>query len=76
MTLFLSVRLSASGVSSGRGGDIGTIDAFGPDGVSGLVQRISAVCSRLQTGYVFHYAFAMLIGVVALITFYARGFGG
>ena len=57
-------------------GDIGTIDAFGPDGVSGLVQRISAVCSRLQTGYVFHYAFAMLIGVVALITFYARGFGG
>jgi NADH-quinone oxidoreductase subunit L len=57
-------------------GDIGTIDALGPDGVSSLVGRFSAFCSRLQTGYVFHYAFAMLIGVVALITWYARGFGG
>jgi len=57
-------------------GDLGTIDAFGPDGVSGLVARISAYCSRLQTGYVFHYAFAMLIGVVALVSWYARSFGG
>ena len=57
-------------------GDMGTIDAYGPDGVTSLVGRFSAFCSRLQTGYVFHYAFAMLIGVVALITWYARGFGG
>jgi NADH-quinone oxidoreductase subunit L len=57
-------------------GDIGTIDALGPDGVSSLVRSFSAFCSRLQTGYVFHYAFAMLIGLVALITWYARGFGG
>ena len=57
-------------------GDLGTIDALGPDGISGLVARISAYCSRLQTGYVFHYAFAMLIGVVALVSWYARGFGG
>ena len=57
-------------------GDMGTIDAYGPDGVTSVVGRFSAFCSRLQTGYVFHYAFAMLIGVVALITWYARGFGG
>jgi NADH-quinone oxidoreductase subunit L len=57
-------------------GDLATIDAFGPDGVSSLVNRISAYCSRLQTGYVFHYAFAMLIGIVALISWYARGFWG
>jgi NADH-quinone oxidoreductase subunit L len=57
-------------------GDIRTIDAFGPDGISALVQRFSTFCSRLQTGYVFHYAFAMLIGVVALIALYARGIGG
>ena len=57
-------------------GDMGTIDAYGPDGVTSLVGWFSAFCSRLQTGYVFHYAFAMLIGVVALITWYARGFGG
>ncbi|NBR40792.1 MAG: hypothetical protein EBT93_15475 [Alphaproteobacteria bacterium] len=57
-------------------GDQRTIDAFGPDGVSGMVGRLSAVSSRLQTGYVFHYAFAMLIGVVALILWYSRVFGG
>ncbi|XDZ64577.1 NADH-quinone oxidoreductase subunit L [Alphaproteobacteria bacterium LSUCC0684] len=57
-------------------GDLRTIDAFGPDGVSGMVARLSAVTSRFQTGYVFHYAFAMLIGVVALILWYARAFGG
>ena len=57
-------------------GDQRTIDAFGPDGVSAMVGRLSAVSSRLQTGYVFHYAFAMLIGVVALILWYSRVFGG
>jgi len=57
-------------------GDQRTIDAFGPDGVSGMVGRLSGVSSRLQTGYVFHYAFAMLIGVVVLILWYTRTFGG
>ena len=57
-------------------GDLGTIDAFGPDGITSLVSRMSARVSRMQSGYVFHYAFAMLIGVVALVTWYARGFGG
>jgi NADH-quinone oxidoreductase subunit L len=57
-------------------GDIGVIDTFGPDGVTSVVLRISAATSRLQTGYVFHYAFAMLIGVVALVVWYARSFGG
>jgi len=57
-------------------GDISTIDAFGPDGVSGMVARLSAVTSRFQTGYVFHYAFAMLIGVVVLIVWYSRIYGG
>jgi NADH-quinone oxidoreductase subunit L len=59
-----------------RYGDLATIDALGPDGVSGLVTRISRYFSRLQTGYVFHYAFAMLIGVVVLISWYMRGFWG
>ena len=45
-------------------GDRDTIDGFGPDGLSALVHRLSGVFSRLQTGFVFHYAFAMLIGVV------------
>ncbi|MCE2516820.1 MAG: NADH-quinone oxidoreductase subunit L, partial [Alphaproteobacteria bacterium] len=68
-----SVRL---GAFFWKRGDLGTIDALGPDGISAMVARFSARASRMQTGYVFHYAFAMLIGVVALVTWYARGFGG
>ena len=44
--------------------------AYGPDGISNIVMRFAAFCSRLQSGYVFHYAFAMLIGVLALIAWY------
>ena len=57
-------------------GDRYTIDGFGPDGLSGLVIRVSAAASRLQSGFVFHYAFAMLIGVVVLVTWYYLRFGG
>ncbi|MEC8643055.1 MAG: NADH-quinone oxidoreductase subunit L [Pseudomonadota bacterium] len=57
-------------------GDRDTIDGFGPDGLSALVVRVSAAASRLQSGFVFHYAFAMLIGVVALVTWYYLRFGG
>ena len=57
-------------------GDRDTIDGFGPDGLSGLVVRVSAAASRLQSGFVFHYAFAMLIGVVVLVTWYYLRFGG
>jgi NADH-quinone oxidoreductase subunit L len=57
-------------------GDKDTIDGFGPDGMSGLVYRVSGFCARLQTGFVFHYAFAMLIGVVVLVSWYYLRFGG
>ncbi len=57
-------------------GDRDTIDGLGPDGLSGLVVRVSAAAARLQSGFVFHYAFAMLIGVVALVTWYYLRFGG
>lgn len=48
-------------------GDIGIIDRYGPDGISAFAKRVADRASRLQTGYVYHYAFAMLIGVVALV---------
>lgn len=51
-------------------GDKAVIDTYGPDGISNIVVRFAALCSRLQSGYVFHYAFAMLIGVLALIAWY------
>jgi len=57
-------------------GDRDTIDGLGPDGLSGLVVRVSSAAARLQSGFVFHYAFAMLIGVVVLVTWYILRFGG
>jgi NADH-quinone oxidoreductase subunit L len=53
-----------------RGGDGAIIDRFGPDGIAAATIRLARRASALQTGYVYHYAFAMLIGVVILITWY------
>ncbi|MGC6529603.1 MAG: NADH-quinone oxidoreductase subunit L [Candidatus Puniceispirillaceae bacterium] len=57
-------------------GDKDTIDGFGPDGITSLVYRISQSASRIQSGYVYHYAFAMMIGIVILLSWYFSGFGG
>jgi len=56
-------------------GDGLVIDGMGPDGVSARVVDVTNRVVRLQTGYVYHYAFAMLIGVAGLVTWYlvARG---
>ena len=56
-----------------RGGDMGIIDRFGPDGVSAAVVDVTRQAVKLQTGYIYHYAFAMLIGVTLLITWYLVG---
>jgi NADH-quinone oxidoreductase subunit L len=53
-----------------KGGDGWLIDGFGPDGVSARVLDVTRSVVRLQTGYLYHYAFAMLIGVAALITWF------
>jgi NADH-quinone oxidoreductase subunit L len=53
-----------------KGGDGFLIDGFGPDGVSARVLDVTRNVIRLQTGYLYHYAFAMLIGVAALITWF------
>ena len=45
-----------------RGGDGRIIDGLGPDGVAARVRDVTAQVVRLQTGYLYHYAFAMLIG--------------
>ena len=50
-------------------GDIGIIDKFGPDGVSKLIKYFSNKAIRFQTGYIYDYAFVMLIGLSALITY-------
>jgi NADH-quinone oxidoreductase subunit L len=53
-----------------KGGDGFIIDGLGPDGVSARVLDVTRNVIRLQTGYLYHYAFAMLIGVAALITWF------
>jgi NADH-quinone oxidoreductase subunit L len=56
-----------------KGGDGMIIDGFGPDGVSARVLDVARSAVRLQTGYVYHYAFAMLLGAAALTTWYLFG---
>jgi len=57
-------------------GDGWFIDGFGPDGVAARVHDVTARVVRLQTGYLYHYAFAMLIGIAALITWAMFGGAG
>jgi NADH-quinone oxidoreductase subunit L len=52
-----------------KGGDQKLIDGLGPDGVSALSYEVGRRTGRLQTGYLYHYAFVMLVGVVALLSY-------
>ena len=72
---FLFVRPAfAIGRLFWKGGDGVIIDGFGPDGVSARVLDVARNSVRLQTGYVYHYAFAMLLGAAAAsTTWYLRG---
>tara|TARA_B100000161_G_scaffold164931_1_gene117824 strand:- start:108429 stop:110357 length:1929 start_codon:yes stop_codon:yes gene_type:complete len=51
-------------------GDKRIIDGLGPDGISLRVMDIAKQMSRIQTGYIYHYAFAMLIGLMLFITYF------
>jgi NADH-quinone oxidoreductase subunit L len=51
-------------------GDGAVIDGVGPDGLAATTQVFAQKARGMQTGYVYHYAFAMLLGVVAIITGY------
>ncbi len=51
-----------------KGGDQGTIDRFGPNGMAALVVLGGRVTRRLQSGYLYSYALVMLIGLAAAVT--------
>ena len=53
-----------------KGGDGAIIDGFGPNGIAARVLDVTRGAVRLQTGYVYQYAFAMLLGVAAFATYY------
>jgi NADH-quinone oxidoreductase subunit L len=72
---FLFVRpAKALGRFLWKRGDGWLIDGFGPDGIAARVMDTTAQVVRLQTGYIYWYAFAMVIGVAAGVTYmYAGG---
>ena len=49
--------------------DLRLIDGFGPDGISGVIKRFSIKANKFQSGFIYHYAFVMLLGFSALLTF-------
>jgi NADH-quinone oxidoreductase subunit L len=51
-------------------GDGVVIDGLGPDGIAARAQDMAAVLSRFQSGYLYHYAFVMLIGVAGAVTYF------
>jgi NADH-quinone oxidoreductase subunit L len=53
-----------------RTGDARIIDGLGPDGISARVLDVTRGAVRLQSGYLYHYAFVMLIGVAALVSYF------
>jgi NADH-quinone oxidoreductase subunit L len=57
-------------------GDQKTIDGLGPDGIAAQVMAAARRVRVLQSGYVYHYAFAMLIGIALVITYFVLTGGG
>ena len=49
--------------------DLKIIDGFGPDGISNIIKKFSVKANKFQSGYIYQYAFVMLIGFSALLTF-------
>jgi NADH-quinone oxidoreductase subunit L len=57
-------------------GDGAIIDGIGPDGIAARVIDITNRVVKLQSGYIYHYAFVMLIGVALIITYFIFASGG
>ena len=49
--------------------DLKVIDGFGPDGISTLIKKFSVKANKFQSGFIYQYAFVMLLGFSALLTY-------
>jgi NADH-quinone oxidoreductase subunit L len=58
------------GVGLWKGGDEGVIDGFLVNGSWRVISRISSVVRWVQSGYIYHYAFGMILGVFVLMTYF------
>ena len=50
-----------------KGGDTALIDGVVVDGSAAVVDRIASIARQLQSGMLYHYAFAMILGLIALL---------
>jgi NADH-quinone oxidoreductase subunit L len=57
-------------------GDTGIIDRFGPDGISSATGVFAKRLGVVQSGYLYHYAFAMIIGIAAIVSWFVLGRAG
>lgn len=60
----------ALGVMFWKKGDQGIIDRFGPDGTAALTQKIARRLGRFQSGYVYQYAFVMIIALTGIVSWF------
>ena len=58
-----------------KGGDGAIIDGYGPDGLSATVVRAARRLGVVQTGYLYHYAFAMIVGIALVVTWIVAPWG-
>ena len=53
-----------------KSGDRGTIDKLGPDGIANLTVKLGGYMQKPQTGYLFHYGFIAILGIVLILAMY------
>ena len=58
-----------------RFGDQETIDRFGPDGSAKVSGKFAGLLSRFQTGFIYHYAFLMMLAVIVILSWFFFKYG-
>ncbi|MGA0033702.1 MAG: NADH-quinone oxidoreductase subunit L, partial [Burkholderiales bacterium] len=65
---FFAGGARALGTGLWKGGDVAVIDNVMVNGSARLVGWVAAVVRHVQSGYIYHYAFAMIVGILLLLT--------
>lgn len=72
---FVIVRGSrAAGKLFYKVGDLKLVDGFAVNGSGRFIQYLAKITRRLQTGYIYHYALSMVLGIVVFLAWYMGGF--
>lgn len=62
--------LKGLGKALWQGGDVNTIDRLGPNGIAFVTRKTAVLARKVQTGFMYHYAFVMILGLVGLVTYF------